>query len=80
MTSTSNGELIITNDYRSGDAGIFFLESLKSFVEDKSKTHILMGDWNFGQCDDTSHPVKKFLENNCFISGFAKPQAMSAGA
>ena len=71
-----NGELIITNVYRSGDAGkVIFLENLKSFIEDKSKTHILMGDWNFCQRDDTSHPVKKFLENNGFISGFAKPQA-----
>ena len=34
-----------------------------------------MGDWNFCQRDDTSHPVKKFLENNGFISGLAKPQA-----
>ena len=52
-----------------------FLESLTSFIEDKSKTHILMGDWNFCQRDDASHPVKIFLENNGFISGFAKPQA-----
>ena len=76
MTSISNGELIITNVYRSGDAGKqVFLESLTSFIEDKSKTHILMGDWNFCQRDDASHPVKIFLENNGFISGFAKPQA-----
>ena len=76
MTSISNGELIITNVYRSGDAGKqVFLESLKRFIEDKSKTHILMGDWNFCQRDDASHPVKIFLENNGFFSGFAKPQA-----
>ena len=36
MTLISNGELIITNVYRSGDAGkIIFLESLTSFIEDK---------------------------------------------
>ena len=36
MTSISNGELIITNVYRSGDAGKqVFLESLTSLIEDK---------------------------------------------
>ena len=75
MTSISNGELTITNVYRSGDAGKRFDESLTNIIEDKSRTHILMGDWNFCQRDEPSHSVKKFLESNGFISGFAEPQA-----
>ena len=75
MTSISNGELIITNVYRSKDAGRDFLQSLESFIQDKSKVHIFMGDWNFCQRDEALHKVKVFLEKNGFISGFTTPQA-----
>ena len=58
-----------------GAEKIIVLESLTGLIGDKTKTHILMGDWNFCQSDDTSHPVNNILENNGFISGFTNPQA-----
>ena len=54
MTSISNGELTITNVYRSQDVGKRFDESLTNIIEDRSKTHNLMGDWNFCQRDEPS--------------------------
>ena len=75
MSSVSSDKIIITNVYRSKDAGQDFLDALTSFIQDKSKIHILLGDWNFCQRDEMDHPVKIFLQNNDFETGFSLPQA-----
>ena len=74
LSSISSDKMIITNVYRSKDAGAEFLDTLSNFIQDRSKIHVFMGDWNFGQRNDFSHPVKLFLEENNFKTGINPPQ------
>jgi hypothetical protein len=71
MTTISNIHMQITNVYRSANAGSDFLDYFDhflSYIIDKSKMQIIMGDWNFCQRDEPNHPVKKSLDRHNFIS------------
>ena len=45
LSSISSDKMIITN-VRSKDAGTEFVDTLSTFIHDRSKFHLFMGDWN----------------------------------
>ena len=75
ITSISSDKLTITNIYRSNGAGEEFLNALTDIIENSKVSHVILGDWNFCQRDESNHPVKVFLEENNFKAAIQPPQS-----
>ena len=65
ITSIKTNNLTITNIYRSKTASTGFINALTPFINNGSN-HVIMGDWNFCQRDDITHPVRQFLQKHNF--------------